>query len=223
MEAPNISQEAGSHTEGDHVGQRIQFLAEFARRIRHAGDAPVKGIERNGKKNCERRPVQAGLRVTITADRREGLHNGEVARADVSHREQRGEQVHAAMEPRLPLCPCRRIVVVHRKSPSSSGATLAAAARLCSRETPATAPAPITAIILLPPLTRWPTLTRSSTSPGMITSVREPNFIIPTRWPRSTRSPTLNGKTMRRASRPAICLNTISMPSPRMVTILRSL
>ena len=74
----------------------------------------------------------------------------------------------------------------------------------------------------MPPVTRSPTFTFSSTSGGRKTSTRLPNLMRPTRSPRSTGSSTRFQNTMRRAMSPAICLNTTREPSPSMVTVFCS-
>ena len=58
VKAPDESQQAGRHPEGDRVGQRIQFLAEIAACVGHAGDAAVERIEGNRKNNGDGRPIQ---------------------------------------------------------------------------------------------------------------------------------------------------------------------
>src|SRR5690606_18532799 len=68
--------------------------------------------------------------------------------------------------------------------------------------------APTLPITLAPPRTRSPRRTRTATPGGSIRSTREPNLISPIRDPRSTLSPGFTQQTMRRAIRPAICLQT---------------
>src|SRR5690349_11099504 len=61
---------------------------------------------------------------------------------------------------------------------------------------------------LEPPLTFCPTFTRSSASWGSQRSTREPKRTRPTRSPRATVSPGFFQETTRRATQPAICLNS---------------
>ncbi len=63
-----------------------------------------------------------------------------------------------------------------------------------------------------PATTRWPTRTSRRTCGGTSTSIREPNLTIPKRSPARTASPSLTWKTMRRATAPAICLNSTGVP-----------
>ena len=118
METPDVGQQAGSDAKGDHVRQRIQLLAEFAGGVCHARDAPVEGVERNGKKNGDGRPVQVEARIAVRSDGGDGLGDGEVARGDVANREQRRQQVHAATETRLgPGAVDGRVVSGHQRPP----------------------------------------------------------------------------------------------------------
>jgi len=72
----------------------------------------------------------------------------------------------------------------------------------------------IAASTLDPPLTRWPTFTRRVASPGISTFTLDPELDEPHALPAFHRiRPPRRLKTMRRASRPAICLKVTSMPS----------
>src|ERR1039457_4234411 len=73
-------------------------------------------------------------------------------------------------------------------------------------------------ITLDPANTRTPCCTVISHSGPNSTSTRDPNLIRPTRSPFATRSPGCLLNTMRRAIRPAICLKTTQVPSPRTLT-----
>src|ERR1035437_9081043 len=43
--SPDVCQQAGSHTERDDIGQRIQFLSKLAGGVGHACDAAVEGVK----------------------------------------------------------------------------------------------------------------------------------------------------------------------------------
>src|SRR6202034_1811062 len=102
--------------------------------------------------------------------------------------EQRGQEVHAPATARMQLAFCPSgIEGIHELSPRGMAAKT-----------------------LAPPLTRSPTFTRKTALDGITTSTLEPNLISPTRCPRSTDCPSLQRKTMRRASSPAICLKVTS-------------
>jgi len=95
VETPDVGQKAGRDTEGDDVGERIEFLAELACRVGHTGYAPVECVKGNGKKDGDCGPVEVGVGVAAAADGRDGLSDGEVAGSDVADSEQRRQQVHA--------------------------------------------------------------------------------------------------------------------------------
>jgi len=63
--------------------------------------------------------------------------------------------------------------------------------------------------IVSPAVVTSPICTRTFTESGRNTSTREPNLIIPNRSPIFTVSPSCKGQTIRRARKPAICLNII--------------
>jgi hypothetical protein len=71
---------------------------------------------------------------------------------------------------------------------------------------------------LAPPLTRWPTFTAQFGLGRQQHVHAEPNLISPRAGRAPPCRPLWKLKTMRRASRPAICLKVTSMPSPRTVT-----
>src|SRR6266702_933713 len=216
MKAPDISQQAGSYAKRDHIRQRIQLLAKLARGIGHAGDSTIERVEWNRKKNGYSRPVKMRPCIVIGADRRDGLRDRKVPGGNIAHREQRRQQVHSATQPRLGIRLGDRLVAaVHQRSPLVvSGNTMALIDPAALVTAATIAPSAISARMLEPPFTFCPTLTCKIASTGKITSVLEPNLIRPTRCPRSSRSPSRGTNTMRRASRPAICLKTISIPSP---------
>jgi hypothetical protein len=74
------------------------------------------------------------------------------------------------------------------------------------------------AITLDPGHTRIPGCTAISHSGPNSTSTRDPNLIRPTRSPFGHQVAGLFVNTMRRAIRPAICLKTTQVPSPRTLT-----
>jgi hypothetical protein len=76
---------------------------------------------------------------------------------------------------------------------------------------------------LTPPRTLSPTLTLTETRGGRTRSVRELNFIRPKRSPLWSTSPGPFQHTMRRASTPAICLQTTVTFSPSIVSAFCSL
>src|ERR1700693_3985331 len=49
LEAPGEGQEARSDAKGDHVGQRIELLAEVAGGFGHARNAPIQSVKRDGE------------------------------------------------------------------------------------------------------------------------------------------------------------------------------
>ena len=56
MKTPDISQQAGRDAKCDHVRQRIQFLAEIARRIRHAAQCAHRARQMGSRKEWQWRP-----------------------------------------------------------------------------------------------------------------------------------------------------------------------
>src|SRR5260370_4019647 len=77
-------------------------------------------------------------------------------------------------------------------------------------------------MIVTPAFTCIPSSTKSSTDPGIVKSVREPNFIIPKRSPHSTLSPARFQQTIRRARIPAICVHLTVNSWLRMVSVFCS-
>src|SRR5580658_8568893 len=225
-ESPYEGQQAWRHAKRNHIGQRVELLAEVGRSVGHSGNAAVKRIEGNGKEDGDSRPVEVDL--CIVGNGIEGLGNREVACAETSGRKQRGQKIHAAAQPGPVSCArLLRIEVVHAPSLSAtSGRTLAEAERSDLRTGTAMVASSISASTVAPPFTLSPTFTLRAASAGTMTSTLEPNLMRPTRCPRSTLSPAFKLNTMRRASRPAICLKTTSMPSslpwPLTVTIFCS-
>ena len=61
MEAPDKGQQAGRHAKGDHVGERVEFPAEVAGGVGHAGDAAVERVEGNGEEDGDGRPVEVHM------------------------------------------------------------------------------------------------------------------------------------------------------------------
>src|ERR1700682_3635860 len=149
------------------------------------------------------------------------LRDGEISRSDVGGGKKRGQNIHALAHSALTGRRCfllpRTQQDGHLHWTISEAAPMWLGSNSCSLTTGTCAR------IEAPPLTRSPTATLISDGAGKITSVREPNLIRPTRSPRETASPTFLVKTIRRASKPAICLKTTVMPSPSTVTMFCSL
>ena len=47
VEAPHPGEQRGSDAERDHVGKRVEFPAEIAFCVGHAGDAAIEAVEKN--------------------------------------------------------------------------------------------------------------------------------------------------------------------------------
>src|SRR5579864_1586092 len=209
-EAPHPRQNGRCHTKGDDIGKRIELAPEVAGGMRHACDASIEAVEEYGD------PDGFGGVIEVPGIGRRSLHglqNGEVTRCDVARGEERGQQIDAFAE--APAARLGKVGIaakwrIHRAIPASSVCCSAATLREGSGRWAST---------LDPPLTRSPILTVTRAWGERITSVREPNFIMPIRSPRSTRSPILLLNTMRLASKPAICLSTtVSEPLAIVVT-----
>src|SRR5580658_7101336 len=173
IKSPDVRQQARRNAKRNHVGQRIQLLAKIARRVGHARNAPIQRIERNSEQDRNSRTVQVRMRVGIRSNRRDGLRNREVPRADIARCEQRRQKKHAPPEPRLrPRARLLRIAAIQACTSSGTTATGCAATAVMT----SAAASGITAITELPPCTRSPTFTRTSASAGASTSTREPNL-----------------------------------------------
>src|SRR5208282_1183852 len=155
-----------------------------------------------------------------------GLQNGVETSRDIGGGEQRGQDVHT-----LTQLSARTVgFTTVRRSPFHVHVLVHIHVHVYKRRAslPAAVPAETgcatgrRASTDAPPLTRSPGFTWMAASRSNRTSTREPNLMSPTRWPRATWSPTLKLKTMRRAIRPAICLNTKVRPSPSTVTMFCS-
>src|SRR5882672_497535 len=210
MKAPEEGQHGRCDPEGDDVGERIQFPAEITAGVSHAGDGAVERIEEYGETNGNRSEIEV-LRGSWRALR--DLHQCVVSGSDVGGGEHGRQNVHTAAQAAIGpvVFAAHGMREFHLRAPTS--AALA----------PTSSPMPDSiASTLAPPRTRSPTLTCGIAVVSRRTSTREPNLIRPTRSPRPTESPTLFVKTMRRANRPAICLNTTVIPSPSTVTMFCS-
>ncbi len=61
MKSPSPGQHGRSDAERDHVGQRIEFLAEIAAGAGHAGDAAIESVEQHGKTDRFRGVVEVPI------------------------------------------------------------------------------------------------------------------------------------------------------------------
>ena len=71
-DAPDVCQDRGRDAETDDVGERIEFAAEFAGRVRHARDAAIETVEDHRESDRLRRDLEIllrkrGLRREMTA------------------------------------------------------------------------------------------------------------------------------------------------------------
>src|SRR5216684_7593755 len=214
--SPHPREQGRRHAESDHVRQRIEFAAKVAGGIGHASYATVKPVCYHRHANRQGSVIKM---PELLARAQHRLAQRVIASADIRRSKQRRQNVHAFAHA---VFSHRRKLVFpsphwrrhfHRKAPVFSrfgeegdlreGITLAR--------------------MLDPPLTRSPSFTLISAGCGKMTSVREPNLIMPTRCPRASFAPGLGLNTIRRASSPAICLKTTVIPSPSRVTIFCSL
>src|SRR5579862_559427 len=179
--APGKCQSGWSDSKTDHVGQRIELLAEFAARARGTGHKTVEGIEQ------DRQADGLGGVIQIRAAALERGHHGIKAAQHVGHGHGTGQKIDAAAE-----------LDIGSPGTGKTEFVLFEVAHFHRART------------LAPPATCWPGRTRISTPAGSQISIREPKRIIPTRSPRITESPTDFQQTMRRATHPAICLKTTS-------------
>src|SRR5215471_6327692 len=182
--SPYPRQHGGSHPEGDYISQRVQFAAKVAGCVSQTGDAPIQAIcydgHANGFGGKIKMPVLwlAPLEVRsqpLAAQKR--LHDCVVAGAYVQRCEERRQQVHAFPHP----SPAKRTLLVF-PSPARlerHGAT----SKYCCSDAIAFRGDTNSAKIDAPPFTWSPTLILIVLLAGKITSVREPNLIIPTRSP----------------------------------------
>ena len=81
LKAPGIGQQTGSDTKGNHVGQRIEFLAEVAGGFGHARDAAIEGVKRDGKADGQGGIVEMARLLHRSL---QTLRNGEVAGRDIA-------------------------------------------------------------------------------------------------------------------------------------------
>src|SRR6266851_586938 len=202
-EPPNVRQQTRRNSERNHVRQRVQLLAEVARRVRHPCNNAVEPIEQNRNPQRQRRPVKVTLVRYRSLD---ALRNRVVAGSHIACGKQRRKNIHAAtrLTSHLPAGTNLRLI--------RHQATTAIAALSVS-----TGSSGSTASTVEPPFTRDPVFTFRFAAAGIRTSTREPNLISPIRCPRSTLSPTFRLHTIRRASSPAICLKLTSYPPASIV------
>src|SRR5208282_1945326 len=92
MKSPHPGKQSRGNAEGDHVSQRIEFLAKIAGGIGHARDAAVQTVEQYGKTDGHGGEIQVpGFTRTAV----HGLQNRVEPGRDVPGREQRGQYIHA--------------------------------------------------------------------------------------------------------------------------------
>ena len=71
-ESPEPGENAGSDAEGDHVGQRIELLAEVAGGVGEARDGSVHAVKENRKADGEGRMIEVDGRGAQRIDARDG-------------------------------------------------------------------------------------------------------------------------------------------------------
>ena len=90
---PHIqASKAGATPKVIDVGERIEFPAEIALRVGHAGDAAVEPVEEHGKTDCHGGEVEVPRFGERAADR---FKNRVESSRDISGGEQRRQDVHA--------------------------------------------------------------------------------------------------------------------------------
>ena len=151
--------------EGNDVGQRVELDAEFAGGARQPRDAAVEHVEHDRKAD-ERRG-----RFELAAHR---VDDARVAAEHVAHRDQAGQQVHAA-----PDALARSILGAAEEADASLG--------LCQHGYLECS----TAMTVSPPRTLSPTFTVMAAFAGTNTSMRDPNFMMPSRSPAFTLAPSV--------------------------------
>src|SRR5882724_207581 len=214
--SPHPREQSRRHAESDHVRQGIKLAAKVAGGIGHAGNAAIQTISYHSHANRQGSMIKVPELLARTQHR---LAQCVIACTNIRRCKQRRQNVHAFAHA---VFSHRRKLVFpsphgrrhfHRKAPVFSrfgeGGDLREGVTF--------------ARMLDPPLTRSPRFTLISAGWGKMTSVREPNLIMPTRCPRASFAPGLGLNTIRRASSPAICLKTTVIPSPSRVTIFCSL
>src|SRR5579859_499701 len=228
VDSPRPGEQGGSQTKRDHVRQGIEFPSEIAGGIGHARHETIQTVCQNRKANGFGRYIEVRVVVFQTSLHHarngalDGVGNREITGPDVGGGKNRRQNVHAFSHASL-LCggnifPSPQGDWHLHWTSSDIGFTsipLSCCALLLG--------AGVRASTEAPPFTRSPTATLISAGFIKITSVRDPNLMSPTLSPRATLSPIFFVKTIRRASSPAICLNTSVMPSPSMVTMFCSL
>jgi hypothetical protein len=103
LHAPHKGENGRRDAEADHVCQRIEFAAELAGGVGHAGDAAIESVEDEGEAdglggNIEIGGSLAGVR---REDQRalDGAQNAEIAKEDVGGGEERRQRVGGARRP----------------------------------------------------------------------------------------------------------------------------
>ena len=81
METPGKGQDAGRDAKGDHVCQRIEFLAEVAGGFGHARDAAIEGVKGDGEADGQGGVVEMARLLHRAL---QALRNGEVAGCDIA-------------------------------------------------------------------------------------------------------------------------------------------
>ncbi len=100
LEAPGEGQQAGSDTEGNYVGQRIEFFAEIAGGFGHPRNAAIDRVKGDGEADGHGGVVEM-LRLLHRS--LQALHNGKVAGGDIARGEERGNDIHASAQAPSPF------------------------------------------------------------------------------------------------------------------------
>src|ERR1700678_33481 len=93
LKSPGVSEEAGSDSEGNDIGQRIKLLAKFAGGFGHARDAAIERVKRDGEADGQGGPVEMPRLLHRTL---QTLSDGVVAGSDVARGKKRRHDVHAS-------------------------------------------------------------------------------------------------------------------------------